>query len=173
MLGRMSIEAQIIEFISERDTNPGETIEYGWFIFQVGGTSDSPIVQTLDFKELASFTTDFSAVDQIHAQQMRTATDTCAEPCWCNLRQFATISKSYVHSSNEIFMQRLSTSEGNDSGWYVGVIDDPVDVNDPDHLTLKSLYELTIDDARLAPFWLLPVGYTVYFEGPNSRVEAA
>ena len=53
----------------------------------------------------------------------------------------------------------------------MGVVDDALDSNDPDSFIHQSLYELTISDERFARFWLLPVGYRVYFDSEESRIE--
>lgn len=55
------------------------------------------------------------------------------------------------------------------SGWYVGIYADPLDMNDADSFELRSLYELTIQDARMTPYWLLPEGFLVHLE--NGKVE--
>jgi hypothetical protein len=163
----ISIRAQVLEFLASRQVKDGETIEYGWFIFDAIVKNEQLDLQTLDFKKMASFTTDFSAVETIHAEQMKVLDEEKADPCWCALWHSATISRSYTPGHQSAFLHRMNEKEGNDSGWYVGVTDDPLDVNDPKNLHLQSLYELTIHDRRLAPYWLLPVGYRVYVSDRN------
>ena len=162
-----SIRAKVLKFLADRQAKDGETVKYSWFIFDAIVNDKQLELHTLDFEKMASYTTDFTAVETIHAEQMNVLAEEKAEPCRCALCHSATISRSYTPGHEFAFIERQDELEGNDSGWYVGVTDDPLDVNNPDNLHLQSLYELTIHDRRLAPYWLLPVGYRVYVNDRN------
>jgi hypothetical protein len=165
------IRNAVLEFLSHREVANDETVEFGWFIFTIDVKNDTINLKTLDFQEMASFTDDFSKVDVIHQTQMLVLENQNVESCSCTLRHSAIISRSYRPGQQQVFMHRLSQSEQNDSGWYVGVIDDPLDVNDANNLTRQSLYELSIHDLRLLPFWLLPDGYLIQFNGEAATIS--
>jgi hypothetical protein len=94
-----------------------------------------------------------------------------ARPSMCTLWHAAVVSRSYKPSIMNAFLKRDADLDQNDSGWYVGVADDSLDVNDPSNLALQSLYELSIHDARFTPYWLLPAGYVIQFTGPNASIK--
>lgn len=110
---------------------------------------------------MATFTEDFSEVERIHALQEATLAHFQAEESPCTLWQSALVSLSYSPGQAHAFLERLSPTENNDSGWYVGVQDETRDMKDPTSFTRRSLYELTIHDKRMAAYWLLPTGTRV------------
>lgn len=129
-------------------------------------------LETLDFQAMASFTRDFRAVEQIEAEQSSVLEQQRVEPGCCALWHAALISRSYTPGTPRAFMHRLDDLEASKSGWYIGVADDPLDVNDPENLHFQSLYELTIHDRRFAPYWLLPVGFLVEFDGDGPAITS-
>jgi len=157
----MSIKKQVQEYLSERPHKTGETIRYEWFIFQISKSGRPPEIESLDFKSMASFTNDFSEAERIHALQNDTLRRIGRNGQECNLRQSALVSMNYSPGRTGVFLQRGAMTDGNDSGWYVGVFDDPLSMDDPASFTRKSLYELTIHDMRMAPYWLLPAGTVI------------
>jgi hypothetical protein len=166
-----SIRAQVLEFLSTRSVKSGETVEFGWFIFRTAADTGSVDLETLDFRDLASFTSDFTHAEDIHGQQMSILASEKTPPLWCNLRHAAIVSRSYSPDCRNAFISRLDKQDANESGWYVGVEDDPLDVNDPANLFLQSLYELSIRDPRFLPYWLLPTGYRIQFDGVRATIE--
>jgi hypothetical protein len=166
-----AIRNDVLAFLAKRRVESGESVEYGWFIFQTIIKDGQLDVETLDFKEMASFTSDFSAVERIHGEQMAVLRGEGVEPGWCVLWHCAIVSRSYVPGHEQAFVSRLDELNQNKSGWYVGVADDPLDVNDVENLCLRSLYELSIRDSRFTPYWLLPIGYLVEFNGAEPRLS--
>jgi hypothetical protein len=65
--------------------------------------------------------------------------------------------------------ERQCPSRNNDSGWYVGVLNVPRDMTDQNSFEFRSLYELSIADDRMIPFWLLPVGKCVMLDSEEVR----
>ena len=118
---------------------------------------------------MASFTKDFELVERIHAAQVQVLQEEQVEPAFCNLRQCAICSKSYAAGSPLAFISRIGPAQEAEAGWYVGVADDPLDVDDPQNLNVKTLYEISIRDRRFLPFWLLPPGFRVAFGGQEPR----
>jgi hypothetical protein len=164
------LRTSVLDFLSDRTVKHGESVEYGWFIFQAIVENGRVDLEMLDFRAMASFTRDFRIVERIQAEQLAVLAEHEVEPEWCALWHAALISRSYTPSAPRTFMERLDPLEANSSGWYIGVADDPLDVNDPSHLHRQSLYELTIHDARFAPYWLLPVGFHVEFSGDRPAI---
>lgn len=51
--------------------------------------------------------------------------------------QTAVVSRSYVPGHARAFIKRDGKAKGNDSGWYVGIFDDPADMNDLQSFVVK------------------------------------
>ncbi|MDX1944403.1 MAG: hypothetical protein SFU86_03275 [Pirellulaceae bacterium] len=165
-----TIRSKVLDFLSTRTVKHGESVEYGWFIFHTVVENGRLDLETLDFRAMASFTRDFGPVERIHAEQSAVLAIQRVEPEWCASWHAALISRSYTPGAPGAFMERLDPLDDNKSGWYVGVADDPLDVNEPANLHFQSLYELTIQDARFAPYWLLPAGFLVEFDGNRPAI---
>ena len=152
-------------WLDMRPHKAGETVQFGWFIFRIVSEGSPPLLETLDFKAIASFTTDFTKVEQIHVAQQKMLEANGVEGEDCTLRHSALVSRSYAPGLKDAFLKRDDPLKGNASGWYVGVENETLDIdNNLDSFVLKSLYELSIKDERMYPYWLLPVGTTVFLE---------
>jgi hypothetical protein len=162
----------VLSFLKTRpNAQPGETVQVGWLIFRITKCGEGLDIETLDFKSMGIFTKDFQIAEQIHWAQHETLRRLRAIEATCTLQNGALVSRSYLPGSSSAFIERCSLVSDTDSGWYVGVVDDQIDLEDPDSFECRSLYELTIQDERLARFWLLPVGYRVFFDGLEPRIE--
>jgi hypothetical protein len=106
--------------------------------------------------------------EQIDASQKDTLRSFGVAEHPCTLRQSALVSVSYTPGHPDAFLQRQESTDANDSGWYVGILDDPADMDDVATFARRSLYELTIHDMRLAPFWLLPIQTTIRLRDHSS-----
>jgi hypothetical protein len=159
-----------LNFLKTKDARANQTVQLGWFIFRTINSEDGLDLETLDFKEMASFTKDFQIPDQIHWAQQETLRRLNLEQIDCTLVQPALVSRSYIPNSPHAFIERFVPSSNADSGWYVGMTDEQLDLEDINSFSHKSLYELTIYDERFARFWLLPFGYRIYFDEPEPRV---
>jgi hypothetical protein len=80
----------------------------------------------------------------------------------CTVMHSAIVSKSYRPGHPSAFLKRDAAIEDHSSGWYVGVLNDPLSMDDESTFELRSLYELSIADERMTPFWLMPVGTTAF-----------
>ena len=150
------MKSLVQKFLSERPHDAGETVQFGWFIFRIAERGQPPRIESLDFRQMASFTDDFSEAERIHSLQTDALRQFEASECHCTLQQFALVSASYTPEREDVFIERQQPADGNDSGWYVGIFADPRDMDDSASVTQRSLYELTIHDMRMAPYWLLP-----------------
>lgn len=149
------------EYFKSRPVLPGETIQVGWLIFRVTNNIHPIQIESLDFKSIASFTDDLTEAEAIFEMQLNALRARAAEEEPCTLRHSAVVSKSYVPGHPQAFLKRDSIASDRDSGWYVGMFDDPIDFNDPNSFLTRSLYELSIADRRMLPYWLLPVSTQV------------
>ncbi len=164
------IREQALEYLKAQGARPGETVHFSWFMFRLTETEGELDIETLDFSSLASYSKDFELVEQIHAAQVQVLQQEQVEPEFCNLRQCAICSKSYAAGSPKAFLSRIAPAHEAEAGWYVGVADDPLDLDDRRNLNVKSLYEISIRDRRFLPFWLLPPGFRVAFGGKEPEI---
>ena len=164
------IREQALEHLKTQGAKSGELVQFSWFVFRLTETDSELDIETLDFRETASFTKDFEQVEQIHAAQVQVLQQEQVDPEFCNLRQCAICSKSYAAGSPQAFITRIGPAEEAEAGWYVGVNDDPLDVDNPQNLSIKSLYEICTRDRRFLPYWLLPQGYRVAFGGEEPEI---
>ncbi|MCX6951277.1 MAG: hypothetical protein NTV51_03705, partial [Verrucomicrobia bacterium] len=108
---------------------PGETVQFGWFIFRVANADTPPELESLDFRKMASFTTDFSAAESVRALQSESLRRCGVLGVTCTLRQTALVSRSYAPGREDAFLVRQRSSADNDSGWYVGVREEERDLD--------------------------------------------
>ncbi len=160
-----------LEYLKARNAKPSETVQLGWFVFRIIATDQGLDLETLDFKALASFTTDFEIPERVHWAQQETLRRLGASAMACTLSQPALVSRSYSPGSKQAFIERGQLTSQSDSGWYVGVLGDTLDMRLASSFVHQSLYELSIRDQRLVRFWLLPVGYRVFFGDDEPRIE--
>ena len=169
------VRADVLKFLADRHVTHGESVEYGWFWFRAILEDGRVDLETLDCKAMASFTRDFHHVEEIHLAQMDVLArerERIVEPGWCTLAHAAVVSTSLMSGHPTVFMVRDGPIVGSKSGWYVGTTDDTRNPDDASTYEMKSLYELSISDRRLLPYWLLPVGYEIYFDRAEPRVVA-
>jgi hypothetical protein len=155
------MKSDIEAYLAGRQHREGETVQLGWFVFRIAEAGSPPRIESLDFRQMASFTDDFQMAEKIAASQTEVLRSFGVSECPCTLQQTALISVSYTPGHPDAFLQRQQSTDANDSGWYIGILDDPADMDDVETLSRRSLYELTIHDMRLAPFWLLPAQTTI------------
>lgn len=159
-----TLRSSVLNFLANRTVKHGESVECGWFIFRTIVENGQLDLETLDFHAMASFTRDFRRADHINTEQLAVLAEYGVTPEHRSIWHAALISRSYEPGVPNAFMSRLDPIEDSKSGWYIGVTDDPQDVKASENLHFQSLYELTIYDERLAPSWLLPIGFMVEFD---------
>ena len=164
------IRETALEYLKAQQAKPGELVQFSWFQFRLTETDGELDIETLDFQGTASFTKDFELVEQIHAAQVQVLQNEQVDPEFCNLRQCAICSKSYAAGSPKAFICRIGPAEDMEAGWYVGVANDPLDVDNRQNLSVKTLYEICMNDRRFLPYWLLPQGYRVAFGGEEPEI---
>jgi hypothetical protein len=68
----VSIKTAAENFLSHRTHNAGETVQFGWFVFRIASSRKPPKIESLDFRDIASFTENFSEADRIYNLQLET-----------------------------------------------------------------------------------------------------
>jgi hypothetical protein len=155
------IKQLVQQYVAKRPHKPGDTVQFGWFVFRIADDAQPPEIESLDFKQVASFTKDFSAVEQIHGLQKNVLVQSGRVEQECVLWHSAIVSLSYSPGREDVILKGDAPVDPNDSGWYVGVFDEQRNMADAASFTRRSLYELTIRNMRMAPYWLLPFGTIV------------
>lgn len=155
------VKDEVLAWLRSRGARPGETVEFGWLELRVCGTPSAIDVETLDFEAMASFTTDLAYSLQVHQQQRDVLREAGVEPERCTLRHAALVSRGYVPGQPEAFLTRLGPTRRSDSGWIVGSVAERLTRQSLKNSRFMSLYEISISDSRLLPFWLLPSYYTI------------
>lgn len=167
------IKNEILEFLKSKSIAHGESVQYGWFTFYTIFENGIVDLETLDFEKMASCTTEFSIVEKIQTMQESALLSHGKSETFCNMLQYALVTKSYDHTKPHSFMSRISESDDRDSGWYIGIENDPLDIDDPENITFCSLYELSIKNKRFLPYWLFPVGTCIQYRGDEDIVSCS
>jgi hypothetical protein len=158
------IERIIQGYLADRHVAVGETVQAGWLMFHVVAIGPPIELQILDFKRMASFTRDLTRADEIYRLQHKTLERHQVEEELCTFMHSAIVSKSYKPGHVGAFIKRDEIVNGHSSGWYVGILEEPLSMEDEATFELRSLYELSISDERMIPFWLMPVGTSILLE---------
>ena len=69
-----------------------------------------------------------------------------------------------------MFGNRLESTSPNDSGWFFGSMLDSVDNNDPDQLTLMSLYEAMLTIPHIIPYLSMPQDCQIMFSSKTPEL---
>jgi hypothetical protein len=77
------MKSAIAANLSGREIRAGETVKVGWFVFRIAAAGSSPRIESLDFRQLASFTDDFRMAEQIDASQTDTLRSFGVSECRC------------------------------------------------------------------------------------------
>jgi hypothetical protein len=158
------IEQAVQKYLAGRRVVVGEIVHASWLIFRIAGEGPPVELESLDFKDVASFTRDLREAETIFEMQANMLRTHSAEVEPCTLRHTAIVSKSYVPGHPKAYMKRDVAAKDKDSGWYVGVLDDPLSIDDASSFFAQSLYELSIVDRRMLPYWLMPLDTVVSLE---------
>lgn len=161
---------EVLAWLRSRGARPAETVEFGWLELRVCGTPSALDVETLDFQAMASFTTDLSHALHVHQRQMDLLREAGVEPERCTLRHAGLVSQGYVPGQAGTFLTRLRPAKRSDSGWVIGTVAERLTKNSLKNSSFISLYEISLADPRLLPFWLLPSYYTVVLHADSHEL---
>jgi len=142
----------------------GQTIQCSWMWFKVGADEDGGLAVIAPRAGIMpmSFVTDSSYALNLVLTQRFICDSFGVEYGWCNAVQSAIVVKELA-DCKKIFMNRTDEQDGGASGWFFGASDTRLDVNDPNNLELKSLWELSCALPQSIDFFLLPPGWQVAF----------
>jgi len=90
------------------------------------------------------------------------------DPLIPTLGQTAIVGRNY--SQLPMFGNRLEATNPNDSGWFFGSMLDDVDNNDPDQLTLMSLYEAMLSIPHMMPYLSMPTDCQIMFSSRTPEI---
>lgn len=161
---------ELLKTLTARGAKPGETVEAGWFMLRVCGTPSALDVETLDLQAMASFTRDLTVVEQVNEQQSNVLRELGVAPEPCTVRHTAAVASSYVPNAPGTFLTRCGPSYRDDSGWILGTVAERLTKASLRGSRPMSLYEISLADRRLLPFWLLPAEYTVVFHADSHEL---
>ncbi len=170
------LQEAVREYLAGRTVAEGEIVAAGWLLFRIGRVGPPIEFESLDFTPAAAFTTDLTKAEEIFAQQFELQRRCAFIPEPCTLRDTAIISKSYAPGHPRAFLKRDAATTDRDSGWYLGILEDPLDPKDPASFVVSTLYEVSVADRRTFPYWLMPAGSLVSLELgvlASSRIESA
>lgn len=170
------IEESVRQYLAGRNVAEGEVIAAGWLLLRVASLGPPLQFESLDFTPEAAFTKDLAEAEKVFALQfeLQKRYEFIPEPC--TLRDTAIVSRSYAPGHPRAFIKRDAATSDRDSGWYVGILEDPLDPKEPSSSRVGSLYELSVADRRMLPYWLMPAGSLVSLEHgvlASSRIDAA
>ncbi len=158
------IEQTIQQYLSGRPIAAGQIVNAGWLVFRIANEGPPVVLESLDFQKVASFTQDLREAEKIFEMQSNMLHKHSVEGEPCTLRHTAVVSKSYSPGHPKAYIKRDTVAKDIDSGWYVGVLDDTLDIENVNSYISISLYELSIADRRMLPYWLMPVDTVVSLE---------
>jgi hypothetical protein len=140
----------------------GQSIQCSWMWFKVGEDEKgetvvlAPRAGTMPMDYVPDIS---DALNLVLTQ--RYVCDSFGVGCgWCNALQAATVVKDLAEC-RDVFMNRTDSEQGRSSGWFFGGSDSKLDVNLPENLELKSLWELSCHFPIARDFFLLPQGWQV------------
>lgn len=170
------LQESVRQYLAGQTVTEGEVIAAGWLLFRIASVGPPVEFESLDFTPAASFTTDLGEAEKIFSQQFELQRRYAFIPEPCTLRDTAIISNSYAPGHPRAFLKRDAATSDRDSGWYVGILEDPLDPRDPASFVVATLYELSVADRRMLPYWLMPAGSLVSLELgvlASSRIDEA
>ncbi len=162
----------ITDYVNEGvEFSTGQTIQYGWSILQVQLNNGVLKVFGPDFENIPiNWTEDLSQPISLMMEQKYVTESYGADLDICQMLNTSIVGQEFT--SKPIIMRRYSRSENNaeDSGWFIGSLRDDVDNNDPEQLSLMSLYEICLHTPDVAKFLWLPKNYEIILEGDSFKV---
>ncbi len=92
-------------------------------------------------------------------------------PEYCNVRSSLIVGNDLSPDTNRIILSRDARS-GTASGWYCGNLDTKLDLNNPDSLSLISVYEAMIRWPNIREYLALPSGFEIAISAKQARISS-
>ncbi len=147
-----------------------QTLQFGFSLlkFRIANrtlTIDGPDYESIPFK----WTNDLTKTLLVFKEHKFTVESYDLESEYSKLQDTVLIGKGF---EEEPFMFRKDdASENNpeDSGWFAGSLREDIDNDDPENISMISLYELVLKQPLVLPYLAFPEGCIILFE--NETVE--
>lgn len=169
------VKKLLLDYLQNRSSSgtafkEGEMIRFGWFYFRIlegeaGLTLFGPDLKNfpLQWQPDISMSLNLALVQKYVTESYGLGIEEC------DLNMTAVVSKS-IEERTDFFLNRLGPAKDKNSGWYIGFVDDPLDMNDAKSFKMMSLYELSLQIPDAIKFWFLPGNCQVLLTGNNLQV---
>lgn len=148
----------------------GELIRFGWFYFRILNTDNGLTLYGPDLKNFPLQWQEDLSMSLNLALVQKYVTESYGLPIEeCDLNMTAVVSKS-IDTRTDFFLNRLGPAKDKNSGWYVGFVEDPLDMNESSNFKMMSLYELSLQVPDAIKFWFLPTNTQVLLTGKALEV---
>jgi hypothetical protein len=147
--------------------NDGETVQFGWSTLMVRLAEDGrlslwePDFQSMPIKWVETVTATL--------QHLRVQKDVCESYFDSDVLAIPSLQSSCIVcvrlSEAEVFVLDRGEQEGNDSGWFLGCVNDDHDHSSVSELRRVSVYEGVLQNPQAMPFLGLPPGTVVEASG--------
>lgn len=144
---------------------PDQLFQIGWMILKVHSNEEGTLsLFEPDFEDLPIRFIDSVTQTLVHLRLQKSVLESVAMEDSVTFPSLLQSALTCTRSKDraDFLMERFESS-ANDSGWYLGCLDNDHDHNDPTNLKRLSLYELACGRPACVPFVALP---------PQSVVEA-
>ncbi|MDM4770628.1 hypothetical protein [Solimonas sp. SE-A11] len=167
--------AQVLEswVINGRRLAAGETVQIGWSFLQLKQQGEAlgflePEFGSMPIKWVPGVT---ATLGQLRQHKDTVASVLPAESMDIPSLRQGCIVCTRVQASQGFLMSR-ATPEEDDSGWFIGCLDEDHDHQDMDSLELMSLYQAIAERAsRALPYLGLPAGCSVKVQGSEPLIQ--
>jgi hypothetical protein len=153
---------------------PGQVVQLGWALLQLIERDDGTLgVQEIDIENKSGW------VESVHMSLTATwfqrevvSSVGIAEPAFPRQGQNATVCDKLRDAGPDYLLGRVEPDDAEDSGWFMGCVDEEHDHRHVDNLSRAHLVGIAVRHPFVTQFLALPVGTKVRVSGPG-RVRAA
>jgi hypothetical protein len=143
----------------------GVTIAFGWSVLKLRRDGDRLRVEQPDFAGGAeTWTDDVSTTLKVAAEQAEVCRRTKVEPADVTFRHTLVARKDSFKLKGLYLERQRPAKKTNDSGWYVGPLDDE-STPGADDLEVLHTWELLAKRPMVVSVLCLPIGYQVTIDG--------
>ncbi len=167
-----SFTAWLTHYVGEgANFSDGQSLQYGYTVLRCKVQSRQLRLLAPDFRSMPiNWISDLGRAFKTVALHKYTPETFGFTPDIPTLQQTAIVGQKF--DTIPMFANRLQPVENNpnDSGWFFGSGSEDVDNEDPDQLSILSLYEATLAAPHVLQFLSMPVGCQIVFDGGNPVV---
>ena len=148
-----------------------ETLQYGFSLLRFKIINEALFIEAPDYVSLPlRWTENLSKMFYIFKEQKYTIESYDLELQGARIQDTAIVGKYF--EDEPFLMSRNIPSDKNpkDSGWFIGSLKNDVDNNDPNNLSLMSLYEVGLKQPLLLPYLFFPVNCIIVFKNGQIKI---